>query len=418
MSFSRYSKIFCVVRKVAWCKEVERQITRPLSTSMSRCSCPVQKDGPVNNSQLEKESSIISESCIKNSNVAQESKPNDRLETPNSTLSIAENRNADIDRINIISPRTFGRMEATDYLYDEPINILGPLDKCTKDISDMAPYLSPTFNFAAYANKSYTIQRLVDLGVKLYKFEKEEDTMKFLLGLDFNRDIKPYIIFLHDYGVSANILGEFLSVNPLILKEDMDDLRMRIKYLSVHSFDKDMITRIICENPKWLSYNIKEIDGRLGYFQTEFHLTGNEVRRLTVKRPTLITSKMTIIQGNTFAIREEMGFDNYETKALILSKPGLWTRNRTAIVERFDYAHNVMKLPHKLLLKQPDILLCRLSRIKQRHEFLVTLNRAQYDPEQPLYIAPKTLITGTDVDFCRTVAKVAVETYNMYLKTL
>lgn len=61
------------------------------------------------------------------------------------------------------------------------------------DLSHIAPELRPTFNFAYYANKSDVIQKLIDLGVDFHKIEQKKKLPTYLLKLDFEKDVKPYI---------------------------------------------------------------------------------------------------------------------------------------------------------------------------------------------------------------------------------
>lgn len=91
--------------------------------------------------------------------------------------------------------------------------------------------------------------------------------------------------------------------------------------------------------------------------------------------------------------------------------------DRRRLVNVFEYAHDEMQLPHDILAKSPNILLCRKTRLQQRHMFLVELKKAQYDPTKPLYVSPQILVSGTDVDFCRDVAKTSIDVYNEFLKT-
>lgn len=320
----------------------------------------------------------------------------------------------------------------------------GALDTCTEDLSHIGPRLGPTFNFAAYANQSETIQRLAELGVDFSKLEKRKGIAQFLMPLDFEKDMKMHIRFLSDCGVPAERLGDFLTQNPLIFKEDLDDLHTRIRYLGAHKFTPSMITRIVTQNPFWIMFSTKRIDGRLGFFQREFGMSGDEIRALSTKLPRIITYRMGHLKESTFAVREEMGFDTEQTKRLLLGKPRIWMKServdstlscvcffssltyrfpnlisdRPSIVNCFDYAHNEMKLPHEIIVQQPEILTCRLQRLKPRHMFLVTLGRAQYDPTKPMYISLKSLVSHSDAEFCTTVAKTPVETYNMFLKSL
>lgn len=218
-------------------------------------------------------------------------------------------------------------LSSEDFLDDRDITLPNPLDKCTEDISDIGAYLTPTFTFAKYANKSRTIQELVKLGVSLYKLESKREMLEYILTLDFDRDIKPYITFLHDCGVPADYLGDFFTKNPNIFKEDMDDLHTRIRYLRAHGFNIDSIKTIVCKNPKWLLYSTKDIDGKLGYFQSNFKLYGNEVRILTIKAPKVITYNMIHLKENTLTIKEDMDFNEKQTKQLLLTLPRIWVKS-------------------------------------------------------------------------------------------
>ncbi|XP_032666853.1 transcription termination factor 3, mitochondrial [Odontomachus brunneus] len=306
---------------------------------------------------------------------------------------------------------------ADDFIDDSDITLPKPLDVCTEDLSDIGPPLTPTFSFAKYANKSHTIQELVKLGVELYKLESEEGMVQYILGLDFERDVKPYIMFLHDCGVPADHLGYFITKNPHIFKEDMDDLHTRIRYLRAHEFSINMIGTIICKNPRWLLHSTKDIDGRLGYFQNNFKLTGQQIRLFAVKGPKVVTYKMLHIINNTFSIKEEMEFDNIQIKKLLLKMPRLWVKNRERLMRTFEYAHNEMKLSRDFIVEIPQILTCRTTRLRQRHMFLVEMKKAQYDPSKPLYVSPVALVSGTDLDFCRHIAMTSIDIYNAFLKT-
>jgi len=287
----------------------------------------------------------------------------------------------------------------------------------TEDLSDIGPPLTPTFTFAKYANKSHTIRELVKLGVSLYKLESMDGMVEYILNLDFNRDVKPYIRFLHDCGVPADHLGEFLTKNPRILKVDMDDLHTRIRYLRAHNFNRTMISNIICKNPNWLLFSTKDIDGRLGYFQSNFNLSGDQMRTLTVKTPKVVTYKMLHLFENTFCVKEEMGFNQMQTKKLLLKLPRIWIKNRDRLLSTFEYAHDKMQLQHEFLVKVPHVLLCRKTRLEQRHLFMVEMKKAQYDPSKPMYVSPRALVSGTDVDFCKDIAGTSTEVYNAFLKT-
>ena len=69
------------------------------------------------------------------------------------------------------------------------------------------------------------------IGVDLSKVERDKKLTEFVLRLNFDRDVKNHIRFLHDNGVDVKDLGPFFTKNILILKEDLDDLQTRINYL-------------------------------------------------------------------------------------------------------------------------------------------------------------------------------------------
>ena len=77
-----------------------------------------------------------------------------------------------------------------------------------------------------------------------------------------------------------------------------------------------------------------------------------------------------------------------------------------------------MGLTHPEIVKFPQILRSREYRIKQRHKYLKSLGRAQYDSKKPNYVSPEALVAGTDVDFCYHLAKSSIQNYNDFLKTL
>lgn len=346
--------------------------------------------------------------------------PSEHIKADNENCTFKSRHNLK-DNVNITSlcyiQQPITNLPSEDFLDDLDVTLPNPLDTCTEDISDIGPHLTPTFTFAKYANKSRTIQELVKLGVSLYKIESKKEMLQYILNLNFEQDMKPYIRFLHDCGVPANYLGDFITKNPKIFKEDMDDLHTRIRYLRAHEFNIDMIKTIICKNPNWLLFNTKDIDGRLGYFQSNFKLSGNEIRILTIKAPKVITYNMIHLMENTLTIKEDMDFNQKQMKQLLLSLPRIWVKNREKLFAVFKYAHHEMQLQHDLLVKMPQILLCRKSRLQQRHLFLVELKRAQYDPSKSMYVSPRALVSGTDIEFCLNIAKTSVDVYNAFLKT-
>lgn len=293
-----------------------------------------------------------------------------------------------------------------------------PLESNVTNFSTISPALRPTFNLAAYVNESYSLQQLVKLGVELYKFDSNPKIMETILKLDFERDMKPYIRFIHDCGVPVEELGYFFTKNPMIFTEHMDDLMTRINYLEHKKFNKEMITTIVRKHPKWLSHSTVDIDTSLGFFQSKFYLSGDNVRNIVVKVPKLITWPKQSVNLITFSLNEEMGFNRSERKRLLLIHPKLYTMSKNHLLQRFNYIHNTMNISHDRIVLEPQVMSSRLFRIKQRHEYLKYLNQAQYDPTKPNYVSLLKLVSGNDSEFCINVAKTSVEMFNSYLKTI
>lgn len=87
------------------------------------------------------------------------------------------------------------------------------------------------------------------------------------------------------------------------------------------------------------------------------------------------------------------------------------------IIERFSYVHNDMGLTHKQIMQCPELLASREFRLRERHEFLKLLGRAQYDPQKDLYISPTDVVQGNNFYFVRKVAKSDLQTFDLFLKT-
>eukprot|EP00099_Drosophila_melanogaster_P021911 NP_649240.1 mitochondrial transcription termination factor 3 [Drosophila melanogaster] len=275
----------------------------------------------------------------------------------------------------------------------------------------------PSFNLAAYVNNSSTLQQFLSLGVDLHSIERRKGLGDFVLKLDFEKNVKPYITFLVDQGVSPDDFGRMFTKNPLLFKEDLDDLQTRVNYLKSKRFSDEARQRILTQNPYWLMFSTRRVDRRLGYFQKEFKLSGHDLRLLATREPNAITYNMEHLRKSVFTLKEEMGFNAKELSDLVVRKPRLLMIPPDDLVERFSYIHQDMGLPHAQIVQCPELLASREFRLRERHEFLKLLGRAQYDPQKDLYISPKTIVEGNNFYFVRNVAKSDLETFDLFLKT-
>lgn len=208
-----------------------------------------------------------------------------------------------------------------------PKELTEEIDKELVPTEDFPVYFPPTFNFAAYIDKSKTLQKFVELGVDLSKIEKKKGLPQFVLKLDFDRDVKDHLIFLHDLGILPENFGHILTKNPIFFKNSIDDLETRVFYLRSKKFELEQVREIVVKDPFWLNFSTKRIDRRLGWFQKNFELTGDDIRFLATKFPRVVTSSLMHVREISFCIKEEMGFDNDETKVLLLAVPKLFLRS-------------------------------------------------------------------------------------------
>ena len=114
-----------------------------------------------------------------------------------------------------------------------------------------------------------------------------------------------------------------------------------------------------------------------------------------------------------------MGFSKEEIKSMTLNCPSVLKRsNEMKVVQQFEILHNSAKIPHEILAKFPESLIEPWYVTKPRLQFLESLGRAQFDPNQPNYVSPAMLTNKDDAEFCEKVAKCPVDLFDKFQKTL
>ncbi|EFB29086.1 hypothetical protein PANDA_009841, partial [Ailuropoda melanoleuca] len=308
-------------------------------------------------------------------------------------------------------------LEALDDL--PPVSPLQPVseEEAVQIIAD--PPLPPdTFTLRDYVDHSETLQKLVLLGVDLSKIEKHPDAANLLLRLDFEKDIKQILMFLKDLGIEDNQLGTYLTKNYAIFSEDLENLKTRVAYLQSKNFSKAHIAQMVRNAPFLLSFSVERLDNRLGFFQKELELSVKKTRDLVVRLPRLLTGSLEPVKENMKVYHLELGFKHNEIQHMITKVPKMLTANKRKLTETFDYVHNVMSIPHHLIVKFPQVFNTRLFKVKERHLFLTYVGRAQYDPTKPNYISLDKLVSVPDEIFCEEIAKASVQDFEKFLKTL
>lgn len=277
----------------------------------------------------------------------------------------------------------------------------------------------PTMTLGSLIQESDTLKRLVDLGVGLHIWDREGH-LGLAAKLDFDRDVVHIIRFLSTHGVNDESLGPILTWNPGLLEEELEDLNQRVLYLQSKKFTRQEIAILITQSPMWLSFPVPIIDARLGFFQKSFGLSGAQVRHLALKAPRLITWKGNPlkVRKQIFGLNEEMGFTREELRDMVLQFPQLLMADDEQCLQTFEVLHNEAKIPHTILARFPSSLGVDHITVGERHKFLISLGRAQYNPSLPNYVSPEALAQGEDKHFAEVVARSSVGLFNQFLKTL
>lgn len=319
--------------------------------------------------------------------------------------------------VNEQSQETELSLEGLDQV--PPLSPLQPVseEEAIQILAD--PPLPPvTFTLRDYVDHSETLRKLVLLGVDLSKIEKHPDAANLLLRLDFEKDIKQILLFLKDLGIEDNQLGTFLTKNYAIFSEDLENLKTRVAYLQSKKFSKTDIAQMVRNAPFLLNFSVERLDNRLGFFQKELELNVKKTRDLVVRLPRLLTGSLEPVKENMKVYHLELGFKRNEIQHMITKIPKMLTANKRKLTETFDYVHNVMSIPHHIIVRFPQVFNTRLFKVKERHLFLTYLGRAQYDSAKPNYISLDKLVSMPNEIFCEEIAKASVQDFEKFLKTL
>jgi len=272
-------------------------------------------------------------------------------------------------------------------------------------------------NIVPFVNKVPSLQKMVQLGVNLSIVQRYEGIGVHLLRSNFEKDIAPFVRFLVDIGVAMDKVGKVLTFNPLILLQDGKELEKRVGYMIHKKFTLPEVGSMVTHCPMILLMKPEHLDKKLGTLQQSFHLTGPEVRQVAVLYPQILPYKRRLLAKTRFMTKESLGFTDLEMKAIVLKCPKVFTATTKQLVANMDYLHNTMLVPHELVITFPDCLVRNSENLKNRHLFLASRGRAQYDPCVPRYVSLQALTTYDDEIFCRDTAKCDVQDLYDFSKT-
>ena len=232
------------------------------------CNRPYSKKEFIGDQPRKKE--IIQSTEKENVGSRQSFVPKNSLKTFESQLEFRENKMVQHSNDILTENKTelSSSLVSSDEVNDSP--------QPFRETSRLMPSIpKKSFSLAPYVNKSETLSNLVKLGVDLSIIETNVDVANYIVKADFDRDIRPYLMLLHDCGVPDAVLGELITKNPNILLEPLDDLQVRINYFKSKKFSLESVARLISKAPTLLTTATKQIDSHLGFLQKEFALTGS-----------------------------------------------------------------------------------------------------------------------------------------------
>ncbi|GAV05879.1 hypothetical protein RvY_15942 [Ramazzottius varieornatus] len=298
---------------------------------------------------------------------------------------------------------------------------LEPVEETDLEMAEVKPAKQPfSYNLASYANESDNIKRLIEMGVQVWRFDRDKDVSQLFLTGEWEVKIQPWVDWMLDTGLEKEDIKSVLERSPRILLEKLPELQEKVEYFRSKKFDRALLKTVLIGAPIVFSMTVRRIDKQLGELQHRFGLIGQEVRDVMNEYPKFITYPMASTWNlNRLCLINEMGFTKIEVKKMLLKDPRVFVKlSKLVISDRFDYLHNVVGLPHAQIAAFPDILMVNKRTIRERHLFLKALKRNQYDPKLPNYVSPTALCFGTDAQFCSGCAKESVWTFDEFCKTL
>ena len=137
-------------------------------------------------------------------------------------------------------------------LDNEDLSILSEEEIMERRIKSLRPAVRPVvYNLAYFANSNPVVRTLIEMGVELRQWDRNPAIGSSILKLDFERDVKPRLLFLHDLSIAADKHVSIIQNNPGIFQQSVDDLKVRIEYLKSKKFSDQDIKDIVTSAPRW-----------------------------------------------------------------------------------------------------------------------------------------------------------------------
>jgi hypothetical protein len=286
-------------------------------------------------------------------------------------------------------------------------------------IKHMSPSLRPfTFDLAYLINQSETLKRFITMGVDVYRWNQPNEKARYILKLDFERDCLAHIVFLNELAIRNRDLSDFLSYNPWIFKETIDDLRVRTNYLTSRGLSSDSISQICKRAPYLLNLSTKILENKFTWFMKKFRLSNEKCNEALIRVPKLFTLPLNEINNTYSQMNQKLDFQHEDLQSIFQVYPKLFIYDYKLIELNFDFLFNEMQLDRARFIEYPPILKQSFQQLRTRCLYLKYLRRQQFDPTKPNYVSLKDLCMKTNDLFCQRVAKTSLQKYLNFMKTL
>ena len=288
-------------------------------------------------------------------------------------------------------------------------------------IRDMKPALRPfAYTLAYFVNESNVLQKFIEMGVEIQQWDADREICEFVLKLNFERDVAPYLIFLHDLGLNIENTAFIIRKNPFFLRETLEDLEMRIKFYESKNFSRENVATILTKSPKWLTMPIEEMEKNLNWYLKEFQLNEQELRDIMIEQPKLCIIGTKCAFDMKFCFKEVLGYSDDRIKRMIKICPKLFTKEQDKIKNNYYYLADVVKASESSIAECPEILFMPFVTLRSRFSFLKYLKRDQFDPTKPNFVSLRDISEKKvdDAMFCKKVAKSSLEEFTKFLKSV
>lgn len=311
-----------------------------------------------------------------------------------------------------------GELDATDLSKPPSRTNPHPLDT-----SLLPP--SHSRSLAPYVNHVPLLRVLVDVGVDLFEIEcKYPAVPRHLLRLPY-AEARTKIRWLVSIGFTPDSLGDYLTRNPYVLLQNLEDMKARVNYLASIKFTHKEILKLVSEFRFWLNIDVKTTEKRLDAITGLFGLRKSMMRKVLVKEPRLLMFGLGPIKRIWDLLTKEFGLSVDEVKGMLMEDPRLFIMDSRVLIANFGYATRVMGVQPTQLVQQPLLLRVAPHALRSRHEFLRTLGRARYTETQPAgkglalneVIALPDLLLASDAEFAERAARVTPASYDIYLRS-